>query len=558
MQSKTLQGSAQPLIPVDIETTGLSFMKDRILGVGYGTEYLPPSTQYPGALTAQNMKFEYRFFKKAGVKADIQFDTMLAASLLIDRPESLDLASLAEHYLGWESWKGATDKLFKKKNWVQLLEADPEMQKALKERNIYDLKATAALTEVLLKKLEEEGMSDFYFKRLHPAAKMMAECEYRGMGIDIGATQMHLAELVIKIADLETTLKDWLGQINLNSPVQLKKALKGKGYNLFIYDFKKKQTVESTGVDALERLLPNPQIEKLLEYRGAQKLKGYLEGWLEEHVDGRLYGSFNLASTRTGRLSSSNPNLQQVPRNKEIRSLFVPTKGKVFVIADYGQIEPRVAVHYSGEESLKALFEAEQDFYGDIAVKVLGVQCTPNEVKKLYPKERFLAKQIGLSILYGIGADKLSTMIKKGCGQEISAADCKIIIRNYFKAYPQFLKFREYVIGKIEKREILKTVYGRQFKIEPRKAFSTGINTIIQSTASDACLFSQLSIEKRLKDEGLEAELIALVHDECIFETAPENAERVGKIIEEVLISQPFNCPLKVDWAIGDSWGSKS
>src|SRR5271165_6597969 len=190
--------------------------------------------------TAHNGRFEMKFMRQAGLSFDWQMDTLLAASILIDRPQKLDLASVAQHYLGMESWKSDTDKLFKKKNWVQLLEADPKLQQALAERNVYDLKATTQLTEVLLERLEKEGMTKFFFEKLMPAARLLADVEYRGMRIDLDAT-MHKKHLVESdITKLHTGLIRWLGNINFNSPMQLKAALKEKGYDLWIYDFKTK------------------------------------------------------------------------------------------------------------------------------------------------------------------------------------------------------------------------------------------------------------------------------------------------------------------------------
>src|SRR5271165_3704540 len=508
--------------------------------------------------TAHNGRFEMKFMRQAGLSFDWQMDTLLAASILIDRPQKLDLASVAQHYLGMESWKSDTDKLFKKKNWVQLLEADPKLQQALAERNVYDLKATTQLTEVLLERLEKEGMTKFFFEKLMPAARLLADVEYRGMRIDVEATRIKWQEIDNEILMLHMKLIKWLGDINFNSPMQLKAALKEKGYDLFAYDFKKKAIVESTSSDVLEGLLPNENIQLLLDYRAAVKMQGFLQGWLDENIDGYLYPSYNIANTRPGRLSCSGPNLQQVPRDKTIRSLFIPSPGKVFVIADYAQIEPRIAAHYTEDEALTQVFTDGLDFYGSIAVNVLGCDCTPNEVKEKYPEQRKVAKEIGLSILYGIGAQKLSTIIKKRTGREFDVYLCKKIIKDYFAAYPKLEQFRKYIINKIDNGDILRTHYGRQFRLDPSKAFSTGVNTIVQSTASDACLFSQLGVIDFLKEHGINANLVAIIHDEVIYEVEPLHAGFVGMALETIMTNQDFNCPTKLDWTIGKNWGDKA
>lgn len=546
-------------LPVDIETTSLNFNTGRILGIGIGETYNTESRAIPPLpATAHNGRFEARWLRKANIPFYWEFDTLLAASILIDRPVDLDLASVAQHYLGMDSWKSDTDKLFKKKNWVQLLEASPELQDALRARNIYDLNATARLTEVLQQRLEAEGMTDFFFNKIMPAARMLADVEYRGMRIDVDATRQKLIDIDQQLVDLRTKLDVWAAvEINWNSPAQLKNLLRAKGYDLWIYDFKKKQMVESTGVDALERLLPNENIQLLLDYRGATKLKGFLEGWLENQFEGRLYPSYNLANTRTGRLSCSSPNLQQIPREKSVRELFIPSADRVFIIADFAQVEVRVAAHYTEDETLLDVFENGLDFYGSIAVNVLGVQCAPNEVKTKFPDARKVAKEIGLSVLYGIGSQKLSSLLTKRTGTVWTKEQGAKIIKDYFKAYPRLLEFRKYVEAKVLNGELLHTKYGRKFKIDPDKVFSTGTNTVVQSSASDACLFSQLDVDVELKRLGIEAPLVAIVHDEVIRECVPEVAQQVGEIMERIMCDQGLKCGLKLDWTIGDSWGAK-
>lgn len=548
--------------PVDIETTGLDFNRNKILGVALKDRYYDRTNgevfTFPEQASFHNGKFDVKFLNKEAqdnrwIKA-YAFDTKLAASVLINRPDSLSLADLAQYYLQIPSWKDETNKIFKKKDWFK----DPKNVALVRERGIVDLKVTGDLTERLLKELEREGTKNFFFNYIMPAARMLAEVEYRGMTVDSNAFDQKLADINQKIVEIEKPLTAWAGrEINWKSPKQIIPLLKEKGYNPVYYDYKKKARVESSGDPCLSQFLPDKNIEMILEHRGLVKLRGYIEGWKESAFEGRIHCSYNMANVRTGRLSCSEPNLQQVPRNKDIRRLFIPRAGKKFVIADLSQIEVRVVAHYSGDENLLKVFKDKLDFYGDIAVRILGANCHPNEVKTKYPEQRQIAKVIGLSILYGIGPAKLSDFIKIQTKKYISKEDCRLIIEDYFKAYPGLLEFRKYVERKVYAGELLTTHYGRKFKIDPERVFSTGVNTLVQSTASDCLLFAQLEIDDRLVKLGITAPVVALIHDEVIREASPEDAPKVIEITEQVLKNQGFKCPIELEAVIGNSWGDK-
>lgn len=531
------------MIGVDLETTGLDHNRDSIIGIGVGKNFFIDGQGYtlPPQATYHNGKFDQKFLRKRGYNTHpYTFDTMLAASLLLDRPASLSLDSLAKHYLGIDSWKS--------------LDRKKMSQYSLEEVGSYclkDVEITERLTTVLSDKLVRQGMDKLFHQKIMPAARMLLDVEYRGMRIDVEKTKALKKELESSLLIKQRNLYYLLGDINLNSPKQLLVALNKIGLQPKSYNYKKREVTISTSEEALQSL-NSPIADELLAYRGVVKKIQFLTDWLEVQYEGRIYPTYNMANTRTGRLSCSEPNLQQVPRDKAIRSLFIPSMGKVFVIADYAQIEPRIAAHYSQDPALFKVFTSGQDLYGSIATNVLGVNCAPNQVKELYPEKRQLAKVIGLSILYGIGAKKLTNFIKLQAGLEVSESDAKQIIKDYFAAYPGLQNLRDRVERKINETGYVTNHYGRKIRIESDKIFSTGVNSLIQSSASDACLFSQLEFA-----DNAQAKLVAIIHDEIIYETNPEYAPVLLKDLKDVMENQGFKCPIKLDAKVAHNWGDK-
>ncbi len=530
------------MIGVDIETTGLDFNRDRIIGIGVGSEFLVGHAQPKNIqpTTFHNGKFDQKFLRKRGIEAPYTFDTMLAASLLLDRPDSLSLDSLAKHYLGIESWKS--------------LDRKKMSQYSIEEVGKYcleDVAVTEKLAGLLETKLAIQGMLDFFNKKMMPAARLLLDVEYRGMRIDTEKAKQTLKDYESQLTIKQSNLHNLLGDINFNSPKQLLVALNKIGLEPKSYNYSKREVTISTSEEALQSL-SHPTANEILVYRGLTKKIQYIKDWLEVQYEGRIYPTYNMANTRTGRLSCSEPNLQQVPRDKAIRNLFIPSVGKVFVIADYAQIEPRIAAHYSQDKALLKVFASGEDLYGSIAVNVLGLSCTPNQVKELYPEKRQLAKVIGLSILYGIGAKKLTNFIKLQAGVDVSESEARQIIKDYFAAYPGLQVLRDRVEKKVNEVGYITNHYGRKIRIEPDKIFSTGVNSLIQSSASDACLFSQLPFAN-----NAQAKLVAIIHDEIIYECDELYAPVLIKDLKNIMENQDFKCPIKLDAKVAHSWGEK-
>jgi DNA polymerase I-like protein with 3'-5' exonuclease and polymerase domains len=544
---------------VDLETSGLDFNRETILIEGIGNKQYVTQYGYcytlPEACTGHNLKFDIKFLN-AKIRDNrwtsrYRFDTMLAASVLINRPESLALDSVAKHYLRLESWKDETNKYFKQKKWWE----DAKKLAAVADRNAKDLQATALLTDRLIIELEREGSTEFFFKKIMPAARLLTDVEMRGMAIDLKQTENLLNRYRITSGFKVHKLNGWAGkEINWNSPKQILDALKSKNLNPvgYVYDHGTRIEKASSSADALSRLPASPEVDMLREYKKEVKIIAFLEDWLVREYSGRIYPTFNLANTRTGRLSCSEPNLQQVPRDKQIRSLFIAPPGKVLGVIDMAQIEVRVVAHFSQDPTLIAMFNESLDFYGLIAQRVLGYKGAANDLKKENPKLREIAKTIGLSILYGIGSEKLSNSVEAKTGEVLGRDRCKKIIRDYFEGFPGLRKFKDEVARLADVGHVFTTPFGRKFKFSPDEVYMKGVNTLCQSTASDAVLFSQLAFV-----DDPRGKLVSLVHDEVIYELEPTTAEEFMHDLEKGMCTQPLKVPLKAEWKIGNSWGIK-
>ncbi len=609
---------------IDIETTGLNFREDSILGVGiycdsikryydfnktqdvlsqYGHAY----TSYPDRLqltvdlsrlvsagykfTLQNCGFDWKFLKYNGIDISCDFDTMIAAYVNKDRPKSLALDSLAAYYLGIPSWKGD----FKSGE----AHRDPEVMAAY---CLKDCEVTLELTVQLEGRLMEQGRLEF-FEKLMKARRILNDAELTGMLVDKHKLESLIIQLDPEIKQLERELEGlaadhvsaWVdGEIatkldsagplhsrkrqlalerlgrnppkfNWASPKQILWLLKRLGVDV-VHPLTKK---ESSDAKVLERAAHLPIVGKLLEIRERVKLLSALDneskassGGYKQLIqsDGRIHGSFNLAVTETGRLSSSKPNMQNIDKSARVRGLFVAPEGYKLVVADLAQIEVRVAAHYSKDPLLMSTFTEGHDFYGIIAVNILGATCKPNEVKTLQPKLRAIAKVIGLSILYGTGPNRLRNEIKRGTGTDVGFDGAKQIIDDYFRKFPGLKELQRGVTRTIEDRGYVVNLMGRHVDVEGDDGFRFGVNYLFQSSASDLLLLRQAEIIQHCKDYSIDARLLALVHDEMVYECRTSDAPRLAEIMKttmEQTADIKFRVPLKIEVSIGDDWSCK-
>jgi DNA polymerase-1 len=301
----------------------------------------------------------------------------------------------------------------------------------------------------------------------------------------------------------------------------------------------------------------NPIIDQLLVLRKLKKKAKSIEGYIEDvKRDGKIHCNFNCSNVRTGRLSSSGPNLQQVDRGTDIRELFIADEGSSLVIGDMAQIEVRMAAHYSKDATLMAMFEREEDFYGTIAVEVLNSAFLPNEVKEKDPVKRKVAKVIGLSILYGVGPNKLKNFIKEQGGVDFSHTEIRQIINKYFERFSGLKQLQMGVHRKCETTGTLLNLYKRTIDISKADIFMKGVNSLLQSSASDLLLFKQLEVEEKAPW----AKLLLVVHDEFVIQCPKGREEELIGIIRPIMenvVDIGFRVPLKTDISYGKDWSCK-
>lgn len=341
---------------------------------------------------------------------------------------------------------------------------------------------------------------------------------------------------------------------NYGSPKQVLWLLKQIGAQT-VHPFTKKESADITILEQNQK--KHPIVKTIIESRGLDKLIGSLEKYQDAvRKDGALHPLFNVNNTRTGRLSSSGDlNFQQVDRTAEVRALFTARPGYKLVIGDLAQIEPRLAAHYSKDSVLCEMFKKGEDLYGTIAVQLLGANCTPNEVKEKYPEKRQVAKVIGLSVLYGIGINKLRNTIEQDGGIAGFSLDAaREVIKEYFRRFNGLRDLQQNVHAAVTQKGYLINLYGRHVDVSQEDVHMTGVNSLIQSSASDYLLFKVLEFVKNDSDRHL----LALVHDEVILEVPYTQANITASLLKEHIENAPnIRVPIKFEVFVGDNWASK-
>ena len=500
---------------------------------------------------SHNVKDLMRTLLENGLPAEgFIFDTALAAYLLDATAGSYDLQRLFVAYFNEELPK----PLYLEKEAFSLL-GDAAQAEAS-----FDSYAAAvdALYDALAPKLKELDMWELFETAELPLCRVLAEMELAGCRVDARALSDFGEALSARITEQEKAIYDMAGEtFNINSPKQLGEILFGK---LGLPHGKKTKTGWSTNADVLEKLrYEYPIVNAALEYRQYAKLKStYADGLLKAiDPDGRVRTSFQMTVTATGRLSSTEPNLQNIPTRtdlgSEIRRMFVPADGCVLVDADYSQIELRLLAHIAGDETMRESFLAGGDFHAETAAKVFHVAR-----KDVTHEMRRSAKAVNFGIVYGISAFSLSQDIG------VSVAEAKAYMEAYFATFPGVRKYMDEVVEKAKAAGYVETLFHRRRDLPELKSSNfnmrsfgerVALNMPIQGTAADVMKLAMVAVHRRLKAENLRARLVLQVHDELIVECPESEAETVAKLLtEEMENVVRLSVPLTADAHWGKNW----
>ena len=481
------------------------------------------------------------------------FDVLIAAYLLNPLKNDYEPEDVANEYLGisLQSRKQMFDKM-------RLTDAVTQNPEAFAEYAGSIAYVCFAAQKKLEERLLSEGMKDLFEEIEMPLSRVLYEMEKEGIAVRRDELQSYGDALTGRIRGLEQSIHEKAGcEFNINSPKQLGEVLFEK---MGLKGGKKTKTGYSTAADILEKLAPDhPIVEEILEYRGLTKLKSTYADGLADYIgeDGRIHTSFNQTITATGRISSTEPNLQNIPMRTElgrlIRKVFVPKDGYVFTDADYSQIELRVLAHISGDEQLIEAYRSDADIHRITASKVFH---TPFE--EVTDLQRRNAKAVNFGIVYGISSFGLSQDLS------ITRKEASEYIEQYFATYP---KVKEFLDGQVEKAKetgYVTTIYGRKRPIPELKSSNfmqrsfgerVAMNSPIQGTAADIMKIAMIHVWEELRERKLSSRLILQIHDELLIETKREEAEEVARLLEEEMKkAAKLEVSLEADVHTGENW----
>lgn len=481
------------------------------------------------------------------------FDVVLAAYLLNPLKNDYSLADVANEFLGLLIPE--RNQLFGKST---LKKAFEEKREELAEYACYLAYVGMAAAPVLREKLREAEMLELMREIEMPLTYVLYDMEREGILVKPQELKSYGEALMGRIGELEQKIYEEAGtEFNINSPKQLGEILFEK---MKIPGGKKTKTGYSTAADVLEKLSEEyPVAADVLEYRGLAKLKSTYADGLSAFIgeDKRIHTTFNQTITATGRISSTDPNLQNIPMRTElgrkIRKVFVPKEGCIFTDADYSQIELRILAHMSEDEQLINAYKMHADIHRITASQVFHIPF--DEVTDL---QRRNAKAVNFGIVYGISSFGLSqglSITKKEAGQ---------YIEQYFATYPGVKNFLDQAVKGAKEKGYVATLFGRRRPIPElssgnfmQRSFGerVAMNSPIQGTAADVIKIAMIRVYRRLKEEGLKSKLILQIHDELLIETAKEEAEKVRRILEEEMShAADFSVRLEIDLHEGNDW----
>ncbi|MBW1660481.1 MAG: DNA polymerase I, partial [Deltaproteobacteria bacterium] len=504
----------------------------------------------------QNLKYDTRVLMNYGIHLrGIACDAMIADYLLNPTKRTHNLDNMSIEYLGHQpiSYKEVTGNAGANDGFWQVPVAEATRYAA------EDADLALRLCNILGPKVREQGMGDLYETIELPLVTVLAEMEHHGVKVDLDQLRELSKELEARMIQLEEKIHRLAGEpFNINSPKQLSVILFDK---LGLKSIKKTKTGRSTNVDVLMALSLEHELPALvLEYRSFSKLKSGFVDALPKLVDpqtGRIHTSFNQTVASTGRLSSSNPNLQNIPirteEGRRIREAFIAEEGNLILSADYSQIELRVLAHLSEDPVLIQAFMNNEDVHARTASEMFGVA-----LDAVTPDLRRRAKVINFGIIYGMSAFGLARELG------IDRQEAEDYITRYFTRLKRVKQYQEELIERAKTEGLVRTIFGRIRPLPELKSknyqqrefgIRTAINAPIQGSAADIIKKAMIAIQSRLKSERLNATMVLQVHDELVFEVKREEVSALeGMVREEMEHAVTLKVPLKVGIQTGENW----
>ena len=571
----------QEKVSFDTETTGTDAMLAELIGMSFSWEkgeayfvILPEEREACTALVhkfdafwnnlfvmkiGQNLKYDLLVLRNYGVEVKGElFDTMIAHYLI--QPELRHgMDYLAEIYLNYQTihYEDLAGKKGKKQLTLRQVEIGTLVDYACEDADI-----TLQLYEKLRTEITEKKLDKLFYEIEVPLMQVLVEMEFEGVVIDTDALRASSEMLTAEQAKLEQEIQTLAGvEFNVSSPKQVGDVL----FEHLKIDEKAKKTKTgqySTSEDVLEKLhSKHPIVGKILDYRGIKKLLSTYIDALPELINprtGRVHTSYNQTVVATGRLSSSNPNLQNIPirteQGKEIRRAFIPhNKDSVFLSADYSQVELRIMAHLSADENMIAAFRSGHDIHAATAAKIYNLP-----IEEVTSDMRRKAKTANFGIIYGISVFGLSERLS------IPRAEAKELIDGYFATYPKVKMYMDESVERAKAQGYVETLLGRkrmlgdinsQNSIVRGFAERNAINAPIQGTAADIVKIAMVNILRKLKGKNLQSKMIMQVHDELNFSVPHDEVSTVQKLVaEEMEHAIRLSVPLKVDGAAAENW----